>query len=70
MKTKKVLSAKGITLIQMERAISAREELYKEILNTIKKFKKKKQPLYFMSDADVNNILAKLIKDSTDLDLI
>ncbi len=70
MKTKKVLSAKEITLIQMERAIAAREELYNELLNTIKKFKKKQQPKYFMSDASVNNVLAKLIKDSTDLDLI
>ncbi len=62
----KVLSAGKITELMLKSRNEARHELYEIILKTIKKFKKSKKTYLDMCDDDVNNVLATLIKDSTD----
>lgn len=67
MKThKKPLTAEKIVFVMKERQTKSKTELYNILLRTIKDFKKKRKPYYFISDNDVNNILSTLIKKSTE----
>lgn len=62
----KVLKAEEIAKIIIECKENTRFELYTHLINEIKKFKEKVKD-YDVSDNDINNVLAKLIKDSTDI---
>lgn len=62
----KLLTPVELTQIQAKRQYNAKGALYKALIETIKIQKKKSRPYYFLQDHDINNVLATLIKNSTD----